>query len=881
MVLAVADLAAAMSADGRPVVWTTTRGGDAGAAAFVLNPDGTLTQIDAIALSGTTSAGAVPSLANISVAGSNLAMIAGTGSGSGLLLYEVDADGGLGAAVDLAGTATLPEGTVALATAEVGGAVCLFVLEPGAQSPTVLLLEENPPAGLRISQAVTGNREFLDGGAPAPGLTAMAMTMIGGQQILLAAGVGETSIQSYLVGPNGALTEVASEAVFDGPGIGDPSVVEMVIVDGTTYALIAGATSGTLSLYQVNADGTFALTDHVIDDLGTRFGGTTALATHTIDGRTFAVAAGNDMGLSLFEILPGGMIIHHGSIEDTVDMALTEITALTLTSVDGALQIIAAGGGTQGLTWLSVDLGGLGVSNTGSANSETLLGTPEADLLSAIGGNDYLYGGAGNDVLQDGSGVDRLTGGAGADVFVFGWDGGTDMILDFDPAEDRIDLSHWPFLRNLGQLAFHSRSFGAVITYGDEHLVIYTADGSPLTSEQLAAVVDFGPAHYHPNWLSFFDIEPDPQPPFDPTLYGTTGADTIIGGVGVDHLDGLGGNDSIQGKAGADAIQGGDGHDILAGNAGSDLILGGPGHDTIEGGIGWDDIFGGAGNDVINGNNGLDTLHGDLGDDVLFGNFGSDTLFGGDGNDSVEGGKGADLIYGGAGNDILSGSEGFDTLYGDAGNDSLFGNAGSDELFGGEGDDLFEGGIGADTLWGEAGDDILSGGSGSDRLFGGDGADIVEGNAGHDLVDGGAGNDLLYGGTQWDTIFGGIGDDFLSGGTGKDSLFGGSGHDELRGGRGDDTLAGGDGDDVLVGDDGADTFIFEDGGDHILDFEDNRDTILFDATLWGGGTLTPQQILSFASVGLEGVVFDFGAGGTLTLDGITSLNILIDDIGLM
>lgn len=162
MVLAVADMATATSADGRPVVWTTTRGGDAGAAAFALNSDGTLTQIDAISLSGTSGAGTVPAVTGISVGGTDLALIVGTGTGSGLSVFEVSTDGGLGNGVNLTGTATLPEGTTAIATAEVGGAVCLFVLEPGAQSPSILLLEEEPPAGLRISQAGTGSRALLD-----------------------------------------------------------------------------------------------------------------------------------------------------------------------------------------------------------------------------------------------------------------------------------------------------------------------------------------------------------------------------------------------------------------------------------------------------------------------------------------------------------------------------------------------------------------------------------------------------------------------------------------------------------------------------------------------------------------------------------------------
>ncbi|MFN3944265.1 MAG: M10 family metallopeptidase C-terminal domain-containing protein [Allosphingosinicella sp.] len=61
-------------------------------------------------------------------------------------------------------------------------------------------------------------------------------------------------------------------------------------------------------------------------------------------------------------------------------------------------------------------------------------------------GNDVLNGGAGNDVLIGGGGRDILTGGAGRDVFKFlklsdSTPNAPDFITDFDPRNDRIDLS--------------------------------------------------------------------------------------------------------------------------------------------------------------------------------------------------------------------------------------------------------------------------------------------------------------------------------------------------------------------------------------------------------------------------------------------------------
>jgi Ca2+-binding RTX toxin-like protein len=79
---------------------------------------------------------------------------------------------------------------------------------------------------------------------------------------------------------------------------------------------------------------------------------------------------------------------------------------------------------------------------TGSARGDLLTGGAGNDILRGGGGRDRIDGGAGNDTIDGGSGADRLAGGAGADVFRFAaTDGPGDVILDFHPGEDRIDLS--------------------------------------------------------------------------------------------------------------------------------------------------------------------------------------------------------------------------------------------------------------------------------------------------------------------------------------------------------------------------------------------------------------------------------------------------------
>lgn len=183
---------------------------------------------------------------------------------------------------------------------------------------------------------------------------------------------------------------------------------------------------------------------------------------------------------------------------------------------------------------------------------------------------------------------------------------------------------------------------------------------------------------------------------------------------------------------------------------------------------------------------------------------------------------------------------------------------------GGSGDDKLIGNGWHNRLTGGAGEDTLLGGSGKDKLLGGSGKDMMNGQTGYDKLWGGWGNDRLLGG--W-------GNDRLYGQKHNDTLKGGSGNDILKGGKGNDTLLGEAGNDILVGHSGADKFVFakNGGNDRILDFKDDVDHLRFD------GLGKKASILAKASEIGQDVVFDFGAGGQLTVHDITIAD-LRDDI---
>lgn len=67
---------------------------------------------------------------------------------------------------------------------------------------------------------------------------------------------------------------------------------------------------------------------------------------------------------------------------------------------------------------------------------------PGQHIIRGGHGDDWLGGGAQDDILSGGPGADTLAGGGGADHFVFGGiDTGRDVISDFEPEMDVIDLS--------------------------------------------------------------------------------------------------------------------------------------------------------------------------------------------------------------------------------------------------------------------------------------------------------------------------------------------------------------------------------------------------------------------------------------------------------
>lgn len=562
-------------------------------------------------------------------------------STSGPWVYRLSAQGDVPLRGALPQGDPLPTGLHHLQVMQPGGEQrFLFGVETGrARILSWHLEEDGSLTGVRNqgTDLIAGSGGILDLQVLADRETPLLLTLTGGTDILA----------SFSVGTKAKILPVDTHTQDEGLGISEPQALRVLSVAQQDYAIVAARGSSTLTVFHISASGRLTPVDHLMDRPDTRFGHVTHLEVVELNGAAYVLAAGDEDGITLFQLLPGGRLLHLSTLEDAVYSTLADVSAVALAGQGGILSIAVTSASEPGLTWIETDPGPQGSTLLGGDADDLLLGTSRDDILSGQRGDDSLRAGGGDDVLMDGPGQDTLSGGAGVDVFVLSADGAYDEITDFQPGIDRLDLSNWAFFRNTRQLTIQERTDGATLAFGDEVLRLITVNGSPLGAEQIFAMDLLDGDRMLSSWLQTRSL-------LAAASTGGNGQDNLTGTLARDRLEGGGGADTLLALAGDDRLDGGAGADLMNGGPGSDLfIVDDPGDQVIESRRweGADHVLSQVDFWLARTHVENLTLTGDANIRGI-GNGLINVLTGNDGNNILDGGKNNDTMLGGLGDDI-------------------------------------------------------------------------------------------------------------------------------------------------------------------------------------------------------------------------------------
>src|SRR6266581_4014316 len=538
----------------------------------------------------------------------------------------------------------------------------------------------------------------------------------------------------------------------------------------------------------------------------------------------------------------GNNFIFAGGGNDLLDGGLGNDTLNGGAGIDTASYASASGAIVANLaTGLATGAAGadtlLAIENlTGSAFNDTLTGDGNANVLDGGAGNDTLDGGAGADTLIGGAGNDTFVrDGIGLDVVVEAANGGVDTVLSSSGYVLAANVENL-ILTGVANVVGGGNALDNTImcNAGDNLLAggagvdtVSYANAANAVTVSLAIQGTTSPQNtFGAGTDTLVDFENLTGSNLNDTLTGDAGANTIIGGLGNDAMDGAAGVDTVS-YAGASAavtvnlgltaqqntvnagldtlsnfenLTGSNFNDTLTGNTGANVLNGGLGADTMAGGLGNDvyivDNLGdvvteaaAAGTDTVQssvsftlganlenltlaataaisgtGNTLANTITGNAGNNVLDGGAGVDTASYSNAASAVTASLATGTATGGAGSDTLLN---FENLTGSNFNDTLTGNALANVIIGGLGNDTIDGGAGGDTASYATAASAVTASLATGTATGGAGNDTllnIENLIGSNF------NDTLTGTALANAISGGLGNDTIDGGAGVDTV---------------------------------------------------------------------------------------------------------------
>ena len=523
-------------------------------------------------------------------------------------------------------------------------------------------------------------------------------------------GTSAADIINALAGDDTINGSVGADTIDGGTGI-----------DTLSYAASAAAVTANLAVTTAQAGGDAAGDKlfNIENVIGSAFADTlTALAA----GSTLIGGAGNDKlnGASGSDILIGGTgadTINGGAGVDTVSYADSSAAV----NVNLAVTTAQAGGDAQG------DL---------LSNIERIIGSAYNDILTSSSVANRIDGGSGIDTVSYANSTAAVTVNLGVTTAQSGGHAAGDILVSM---ENLIGSAYNDTLTGTTGNNIITGGAGADKMDGDAGIdtVSYAGSNAAVTVNLAVTTAQSGG---HAQGDTLFNIENIIGSAYNDTLTGSSVANNIDGGAGVDTVSYSNSTAAINVNLGITTAQTGG---FAAGDTlvSIESIIGSAYNDTLAGSSVANKIDGGAGTDTVSYSNSTAAVSVNLGvttaqsggyaaGDTLFnieniiGSSLNDTLTGTTGNNIITGGTGADKIDGAAGIDTVSyaGSNAAVNVNlaittaqsgGHAAGDTLvrveniIGSSYNDTLKGSSIANIITGGVGKDTMTGAAGADVF------------------------------------------------------------------------------------------------------------------------------------------------------------------------------
>lgn len=210
---------------------------------------------------------------------------------------------------------------------EVGGQDILYVARPDGLGVTRLRVDDGELFG---AQDILYTDDISD----------MAVVDTGSGSYLFLGSAREHGITQFEIGVHAGLDHARVLGREQSLPVQTVTALEAVEVAGQDYLIVAAAGSSSLSVLSVSSGGVLGVTDHLIDSRETRFQGVAQLETVTVEGHVFVLASSMDDGIGLFRVTAEGRLVHQGSLADTTASGLDAVSALAAMAGEMALMCL-------------------------------------------------------------------------------------------------------------------------------------------------------------------------------------------------------------------------------------------------------------------------------------------------------------------------------------------------------------------------------------------------------------------------------------------------------------------------------------------------------------------------------------------------------------